>query len=125
MPFKWPYRFWESDGTERIQDVLGTVEAAVPPLLDPFPSAPRNCSEVCALPSDRHQAPGLSPGGLSLRTDVMGSHVVMPHGASPSYVMLTGMSFGTFVSASLCEQNVTGTCPSVPVGMSGLSFRRL
>ncbi|XP_035945455.1 DNA fragmentation factor subunit beta isoform X1 [Halichoerus grypus] len=61
-----------------------------------------------------HQAPGLSPGGLSLRTDVMGSHVVMPHGASPSYVMLTGMSFGTFVSASLCEQNVTGTCLSVP-----------
>ncbi|XP_045754808.2 DNA fragmentation factor subunit beta isoform X6 [Mirounga angustirostris] len=45
MPFKWPYRFWGSDGTERIQDVMGTVEAAVPPLLDPFPSAPRNCSE--------------------------------------------------------------------------------
>ncbi|KAF3820387.1 hypothetical protein GH733_015896 [Mirounga leonina] len=53
MPFKWPYRFWGSDGTERIQDVMGTVEAAVPPLLDPFPSAPRNCSEVCAFPSDR------------------------------------------------------------------------
>ncbi|XP_045754804.2 DNA fragmentation factor subunit beta isoform X3 [Mirounga angustirostris] len=46
MPFKWPYRFWGSDGTERIQDVMGTVEAAVPPLLDPFPSAPRNCSET-------------------------------------------------------------------------------
>ncbi|XP_030874990.1 DNA fragmentation factor subunit beta isoform X2 [Leptonychotes weddellii] len=46
MPFKWPYRFWGPDGTERIQDVMGTVEAAVPPLLDPFPSAPRNCSET-------------------------------------------------------------------------------
>ncbi|XP_073759547.1 DNA fragmentation factor subunit beta isoform X2 [Callorhinus ursinus] len=44
MPFKWPYRFWESDGTERIQDVPGTVKAAVPPLLGPFPSAHRSCS---------------------------------------------------------------------------------
>nr|XP_025712656.1 DNA fragmentation factor subunit beta isoform X2 [Callorhinus ursinus] len=62
MPFKWPYRFWESDGTERIQDVPGTVKAAVPPLLGPFPSAHRSCSSetrgfraglwaLCALPS--------------------------------------------------------------------------